>query len=257
MKTPKSFKALVYAVLLFLLVPLLLMIVTAFNSSSAVSFHIKGITLKWFIKALSSKSFMKALKLSFNISIIATIISLFIGIPVAYGLWKYPKKWLKDFFLSSTFIPTMVISYALFNLLILQLKLQLFTSLVIAHLIVTLPYIIRIISASLSQFDQSIEEVSWTLGMNKFTTFITIIIPNIKGGIISSFILAFINSFNNYPISMFLTGPGINTLPIAILDFVEYNYDPTVSAISVLLMAMTLIIMLIVEKTLGLNRLKG
>jgi len=65
--------------------------------------------------------------------------------------------------------------------------------------------------------------------------------------------LAFINSFNNVPVSIFLTGPGISTLPISMMSYVEYNYDPTVSALSVLLMIMTIIVMFIVEKTLGLS----
>ena len=260
MKAKRPFKIVSILVILFLVIPLFLMVISAFNTSSSVSFKLQGVTLKWFVKALSSKTFIKAFMLSFKISMFATLLALILGIPVSYALWKSTSKYkvyIQNFFLSSTFIPTMVVSYALFQWILLKLKLPVFYVLLLSHLIVCFPYIIRVVNASLIQFDPYIEEVSWTLGMGKIETFLKIIIPNIGGGIISSFILAFINSFNNYPISMFLTGPGVSTLPLAILEFVEYNYDPTVSAISVLLMFITLILMIIVEKTLGLNRLKG
>ena len=80
-------------------------------------------------------------------------------------------------------------------------------------------------------------------------------LPNVSSGIISSFLLAFINSFNNIPVSMFLTGPGIVTLPNTLMSYVEYNYDPTVSAVSVMLMLTTIGIMFVVEKTLGIAAL--
>ena len=102
-----------------------------------------------------------------------------------------------------------------------------------------LPYIIRVVGGSLEQFDYSIEEVAWSLGCNKFKAFFKVVLPNISSGIIS----------------MFLSGPGITTLPASLMSYVEYNYDPTVSAVSVLLMLATIFIMFIVEKTLGISAL--
>ena len=79
--------------------------------------------------------------------------------------------------------------------------------------------------------------------------------PNITSGISAAFMLAFINSFNNIPVSMFLSGPGVSTFPATLMNYIEYNYDPTVSAVSVLLMAATVMIMVIVDKTLGIAAL--
>ena len=84
-----------------------------------------------------------------------------------------------------------------------------FESLLLGHFLVVLPYIIRIVGSSLEQFDFSIEEVAWSLGCNKIKTFFKIVLPNITSGISAAFMLAFINSFNNIPVSMFLKGPGI------------------------------------------------
>ena len=93
------------------------------------------------------------------------------------------------------------------------------------------------------------------MGSPKGKAFFQVVLPNVTSGISSAFMLAFINSFNNIPVSMFLTGPGVSTFPATLMNYIEYNYDPTVSAVSVLLMAATVIIMVIVDKTLGIASL--
>ena len=234
----------IFAILVFafLFIPLLIIAVTAFGSEPTISFPIKGFSLEWFGKALSSESFRKAFILSIQIAFLATILALIIGIPAAYALSRYSvkgRKFIKSFFLSPTIVPGMPV----------------FEGLLLGHFLVVLPYIIRVVGGSLEQFDYSIEEVAWSLGCNKFLAFFKVVLPNISSGIISAFLLAFINSFNNIPVSMFLSGPGITTLPASLMSYVEYNYDPTVSAVSVLLMLATIIIMFIVEKTLGISAL--
>ena len=130
-----------------------------------------------------------------------------------------------------------------------------FESLLLGHFLVVLPYVIRIVGSSLDQFDFAIEEAALSLGCQKGQAFFKVVLPNITSGISAAFMLSFINSFNNIPVSMFLTGPGVTTLPTTLMNYIEYNYDPTVSAVSVLLMVATIVIMFIVEKTLGISAL--
>ena len=239
-------------------IPLLIIAVTAFGSKPTITFPIHGFTFDWFIKAINSESFQKAFILSMEIALIATLLALIVGIPAAYALSRYSikgKKIIKSFFLSPTIVPGIVVGYALFQFVIIKLKFPVYEGLLLGHFLVVLPYIIRVVGGSLEQFDYSIEEVAWSLGCNKFKAFFKVVLPNISSGIISSFLLAFINSFNNIPVSMFLSGPGITTLPASLMSYVEYNYDPTVSAVSVLLMLATIFIMFIVEKTLGISAL--
>ena len=113
------------------------------------------------------------------------------------------KKIIKSFFLSPTIVPGIVVGYALFQFVIIKLKFPVYEGLLLGHFLVVLPYIIRVVGGSLEQFDYSIEEVAWSLGCNKFKAFFKVVLPNISSGIISSFLLAFINSFNNIPVSMF------------------------------------------------------
>ena len=242
----------------FLIFPLVIIAITAFNEAPTISFPIQGFTFKWFANVFKTESFLSGFSLSFQLAITATLIALLIGVPAAYALSRTnskSKKFLKSYFLSPTIIPGIVLGYALYQFIVLTIKLPVKQGLLIGHFLVVLPYVIRVVGSSLEQFDFSIEEAAWTLGCGKIRAFFKVVLPNISSGIVASFMLAFINSFNNIPVSMFLSGPGIRTLPTALMNYIEYYYDPTVSAVSLLLMLGTLLIMVFVEKTLGIGAL--
>ncbi len=256
MKKNKMLTLFVFLVYTFLFAPLIIITLTSIGTESYIAFPPKGFSLQWFINIFKSKSFMQTMGTSFLISIVATLTALVIGVPVAYGLSRMNFKGkgaLKSFFFSPLIIPGIVVGFSLFQFLVAKLQLSIYMSLFIGHTLVIIPYIIRVIGSSLEVFDYSIEEAAMSLGCTKFMTFFRVVMPNITSGIIAAFMLAFINSFNNVPVSIFLTGPGVSTLPITMMSYVEYNYDPTVSALSVLLMLITIGIMFIVEKTLGLS----
>lgn len=111
----------------------------------------------------------------------------------------------------------------------------------------------RVVGASLAAFDFSVEEAAISLGCPPLKTFLTVVLPNIRAGVIAAFILAFITSINDVSVSVFLTGPGISTLPIQILAHMEQFFDPTIASVSVLLMFVTVGVMAVVEATLGLT----
>lgn len=260
MKKGKLLTVFVVLVYIFLFAPLLIIALTSIGTENYIAFPPKGFSLKWFANVFNSDSFMSSMMTSFIISGISTLVALIIGIPAAYGLSRSNfkgKAALKSFFLSPLIVPGIVVGFSLFQFLIVKLGLPIYTSLFIGHTLVIVPYIIRVICSSLEGVDYSIEEAAVSLGCTKVRSFFIVVMPNITSGIISACMLAFINSFNNVPVSMFLTGPGVSTLPITMMNYVEYNYDPTVSALSVLLMLLTVGIMFIVEKTLGLGKFVG
>jgi len=247
-----------FIVFVFLAVPLFIIAATAFGEASTIRFPIEGFTFKWFSAVFESRSFVASLKLSFVLAIYATLLALLVGVPASYALGRTAfrtNKALRSFFLSPTFVPGVVLGYALFQLLVIKLRMPVFAGLLMGHFLTVLPYIIRVVGASLEQFDFSIEEAAWSLGCGKRRAFLTVVLPNISSGIVAAFMLAFINSFNNIPVSMFLTGPGVSTLPTTLMNYIEYSYDPSVSAISVILMAATVVLMFVVEKTLGIGTL--
>ncbi|MGX7420362.1 ABC transporter permease [Carnobacterium gallinarum] len=255
MRKQKGLTIIVGFVFAFLFLPLVLIAVTSFGENATIQFPIEGFTFKWYSNIFTSDTFVNGFLLSFKIGLLATILALIIGIPAAYALARSSIKgraWLKSFFLSPTIVPGIVVGYSLFQFVVIGLRLPVFQGLLLGHFLISLPYIIRVVGSSMEQLDFSIEEVAWTLGCTKLKAFGKVVIPNITSGIFASFMLAFINSFNNIPVSMFLSGPGVSTLPTTLLNYIEYNYDPTVSAISVLLMLGTIVLMYLIEKTLGL-----
>jgi putative spermidine/putrescine transport system permease protein len=256
MKNGKLLTFFVILVYIFVFAPLVIVVVTSFGAESIVAFPPKGFSLKWFFNIFKSQSFMKTFAISMQISLGATLIALLFGVPAAYGLSRYDfkgKSVIKNFFFSPVIIPGVVVGFSLFQFIIVRLRFPVMMSLLIGHIIVIIPYIIRVIGSSLENFDYAIEEAAVSLGAPRWKTFFKVVFPNITSGVIAAFLLAFIDSFNNVPVSIFLTGPGVSTLPISMMSYVEYNYDPTVSALSVLMMLITVLIMFVVERTLGLN----
>ena len=260
MKKNRILTAFVVLVYIFLFAPLAIIALTSIGTENYIAFPPKGFSLQWFTTVFKSEAFVSSMITSFTISGIATLLALLIGMPAAYGLSRYDfkgKATIKSFFFSPLIIPGIVVGFSLFQFLLVQLNLSVYMSLFIGHTLVIIPYIIRVIGSSLEGFDYSIEEAAMSLGCKKSQTFFKVVLPNITSGVMAAFMLAFINSFNNVPVSMFLTGPGVSTLPITMMNYVEYNYDPTVSALSVLLMLITVGVMYLVEKTLGLSNFAG
>lgn len=255
MRKQRGLTLLVIPIFLFLFIPLLIIIVTSFGENPTIQFPIEGFTFKWYVNVFENAGFMTSFWLSLRISFLATILALIIGVPAAYALSRYSfpgRQALKSFFVSPTIIPGVVVGFALFQYIVIRLQMPIFIGLLLGHFLISLPYIIRVVGSSLEQLDVALEEASWTLGCTPFEAFFKVVLPNISSGIFASFMLAFINSFNNIPVSQFLTGPGFTALPTNLMGYIEYNYDPTVSALSVLLMILTIILMIIIEKTLGL-----
>ncbi|MNI83819.1 Molybdenum transport system permease protein ModB [compost metagenome] len=114
-----------------------------------------------------------------------------------------------------------------------------------------LPFIIRVIASSLENFDFAVEEAAQSLGASRLYTFFKVVLPNIRSGILAAILIAFLESFNNVDISVFMTGPGISTLPIQMLTYVQNYFDPTIAAISVILMVLTAALMFIIERLMG------
>ncbi len=241
-------------VLAFLFAPLLLIVITSFNSAATISLPLEGFSLKWFAAVFDSRSLVSSLRSSLSLALWASLLGIIIGLFASTALVKRPGRisnLLLSFFISPSLIPGIVIGYVLFQALVVSLQIPLNAALIIGHLLVVLPYSIRIITAGLKDSDTSIEEAAMTLGCTNLQAFVKVVLPSLKPAILSAFMLSFINSFNNIPVSLYLKAPGMNTLPYAMISYIEYNYDPTVSALSVMLMAFTLIAMLIIDRITG------
>jgi putative spermidine/putrescine transport system permease protein len=245
--------ALVY---LFLVGPLVIVLGASLSDTTYLTFPPRGLSLRWFQNIFEISAFRRTIVTSFQIAFLATLLALLIGIPAAYALNRYRTglpSWLGTLFVLPILVPEIVFGFALLKSVAVGIGTPIYLTLLIGHTVIVLPYVIRVIGASLASFDFSVEEAAISLGSPPAKTFFTVVLPNVRAGVIAAFILAFITSLNDVSVSLFLTGPGISTLPIQILAHVEQFFDPTVASVSVLLMILTVGVMVVVERTLGLT----
>ncbi|KIL40415.1 spermidine/putrescine ABC transporter ATP-binding protein [Gordoniibacillus kamchatkensis] len=247
------FTLLVY---LFLLGPLVIIALSSFEPGTVLKFPPTGFSLRWYQKIFEVEMFMKTFKTSMAVSLLGNLFALLLGIPAAYALSRFPfkgKDALNAVFLSPVLIPGIVLGFTMLKFLIVTYHLPIYTGLLVGHTVVMLPFIIRVVESSLANFDFAVEEAALSLGAGRLQTFFRVVLPNIKSGIIAAVLIAFLESFNNVDISVFMTGPGVSTLPIQMLTYVENYFDPTIAAISVLLMALTAVLMFVIERLMGLS----
>ncbi|MEK5059676.1 ABC transporter permease [Paenibacillus shunpengii] len=243
-------------VFIFLLGPLLIIAASSFEPGTVLKFPPEGFSLRWYQNIFEQGSFVRTFMISVIISLAGNVLALLIGVPAAYAISRFRFKGrdaLNAIFLSPVLIPGIVLGFTLMRYLIVVYQLPLYAGLLIGHTVIMLPFIIRVIGSSLSNFDFAIEEAALSLGAGRVATFFKVVLPNIKSGIIAAILIAFLESFNNVDISVFMTGPGVSTLPIQMLTYVENYFDPTIAAISVLLMVVTGAFMFLIERMMGLS----
>ena len=243
-------------VYIFLMGPLIIVLGASVSDTSYLTFPPQGFTLHWFERIFEMGAFRRTIITSLQIAFLATGLALLIGIPAAYALNRYRiqlPSWLSTLFVLPILVPEVVLGFSLLRSVAVGYQTPIFATLLMGHTLIVLPYCVRVISASLASFDFSIEEAAISLGSRPLKTFFTIVLPNVRSGVIAAFILAFITSINDVSVSLFLTGPGVSTLPIQILAHVEQFFDPVIASVSVLLMLLTVAVMAIVERTLGLT----
>ncbi len=230
MRKSKSLFFVTLLVYVFLIGPLVVIMAASFSDTTYLKFPGEGFTLRWYHQILQVKSFGSAAKNSIIIAFAGTFLALLLGLPAAYALNRYRfrgKELIKSLFLSPVLIPVIVLGFVMLRYVVNRFKLPAMPSLLIGHTILSIPYVMRVVTSSLANFDFSMEEAAR--------------------------ILAVINSFNNVSLSAFLTRAGVSMLPIEMMAYVEYHFDPTIAALATLLMVITLGVMLVIEKTLGLK----
>jgi putative spermidine/putrescine transport system permease protein len=241
----------------FLLLPLVIILGASLTSGTFLTFPPQGLSLRWFSFVLQQENFISSFQTSLVVATCGTGFALLVGVPVAYALARFRSGlpgWYSSIFFLPVLVPEIVFGFSLLKGVIVEYELPVITALLIGHTIIAIPYAVRVVGASLAAFDFSAEEAAISLGASPLKTFFVVVLPNISSGIIAAFILAFITSLNDVSVSLFLTGPGVSTLPIELFTYVEQHFDPSVAAVSVLLMLLTIAVIAIVERTLGLSK---
>ena len=244
-------------VVVFLIGPFVIIVAASLSAGETLAFPPRGLSLRWFAKVFEVESFRASFALSIGLAIGATSAALALGVPAAYALARYRVPFaetLRTIVSSSLIVPGIVVGLALLRYLVVPFRFNIVVALFLAHTALLLPYALRVVSASLSNLRPDIEEAAVLLGASRVGAVFRVVMLNIRDGILAALVLGFVTSFNQVPVSLFLSGPGVDTLPIDMLSYLEITYDPSVAALSTLLALLSLAIVFLAERFLGLTR---
>lgn len=242
----------------FMLAPLVVVVGASFEPRELLRFPPHGISLHWYSMALQSSEFVSAARTSLIVAVLATLGGLLLGVPSAYALARYefPMKNLISGVLNSPLlVPQLVIGVALLEILALLGITASVLTLTLGHILIALPYVVRTIYASILGLDPSVEEAASNLGANRAKIYVTVVLPIIRPALYSSVLFAFLISFDNAVISLFLVSARTTTLPIAMYTYVQYNLDPTIAAISSMLIGLSLLVLFIANRIAPIERM--
>lgn len=247
----------------FILLPLFFVTWLAFFRQEIPSFPPEGYSLKWFGAILGNKSFVSGFLVSMQVGIVATLIGLALGVPASLLLARrrfFARSAINQLLLLPLVVPGVVLGTSLY---VFQIETEIATGLpvlgslgglIFGHILIVIPWTVRLVAASLAGFDRSIEEAAQNLGANPWITFWRVTLPAIRPGIVAAALFGFVMSFGNLEMSLFLVGPGRTTLPIAILQYLEWKIDPTVAAVSVVQILLIGAAMIVTDRYVKLAR---
>jgi len=248
---------LIAALYLFLLAPIIVVFIVSFDTRPYLAFPPSTLSLDSYRQVLHNQAFVHAAGVSLAVGVITALLALAAGVAVCLALRQSQARWRDAFswlFVSPLLVPNIVIGVALLLILSQLQLLDTYTGLIVAHFGITIPYVVRTVSMSLQSLDPRCEEAARMLGASPWRTFWRVTLPLIQPGLIAGAAMAFLISFDEAVISLFVTGTQVSTLPVEIYRYIEYRTDPQIAALSVLLILISLAMTMLIEKMVGLRR---
>jgi putative spermidine/putrescine transport system permease protein len=251
------------SVLCFILLPLVFVAWLAFFRQEIPSFPPDGYSLKWFAAIWTNPKFFDGFLLSLQVAVTAMLVGLVLGVPAALCLARFRfagREPLNSLLLLPLVVPGIVLGTSIY---VFHVEVTIWTELpvlgsiaglVAGHILLVIPWCVRLVTASLAGFDRSIEEAAQSLGATPLNTFFRITLPVIRPGIVAAALFGFVVSFGNLEMTLFLVGAGRTTLPIAILQYLEWRIDPTIAAVSVLQITLIATAMIVTDRFVKLSR---
>jgi putative spermidine/putrescine transport system permease protein len=229
---------LAFLTFLYLLLPVAVVVGSALGQTAYLSFPPHGLTLRWFAAALADPRYAGAFLTSLVVAASTTVLALLLGLPAAYALARYEfpgKRLAETAIMMPLVLPALVLSIGL-TLLFSRIGFTAGTPrLVVAHLVLCTPYVVRVALPVLQRLDVALEEAAQNLGATPLAGFLFVVLPAIRPGAIAAATLAFIVSFDEIDLAIFLADPRAPTLPVVIYSSVQLGIDPTVAAVSAIL----------------------
>jgi putative spermidine/putrescine transport system permease protein len=249
-----GFNAIVIA---FMLAPLLIVCLVAFTPEPTLTLPTTSFSLRWFKAVFAHQDFVTSFWNSVWLALWSASIATIIAVFAAMAMTRYTfrgRDALNGLFLSPLLIPHLVLGVAMLRLFSLVGGTGSFGWLVLAHVVIVTPYALRLVIAALVGFDRSTEQAALSLGASQATVFRRITLPMILPGVTGGWLLAFINSFDEVTMSIFVTAPSTVTLPVRMYIYATESIDPLMAAVSALMIALTAVVMLVLDRVYGLDK---
>ena len=245
-------------ILLFMLAPIIVIFLISFSGTELILFPPSSYSLRWFVQFFKSGEFIDSTLLSLVIAVESTVLVLLLSVLAALSITKHTfrgKRIVEIFLLSPLFIPRILLGV---GLLILFVKLGIvgtMSGMVIAHVLILIPYATRSLLVGFYGIDPAIEEAARCLGAHPVKAFFKVTLPLLKSGLLAAAMFSFITSFADILLALFLSGPKTVTLPLRMFNYLEWNHDPFIAAMAVLQILFILIMALILGKLVRLETL--
>jgi len=253
----RAITALALGVVVFLQIPVIVVVLAAFSTTSYLTIPPQGLTLAWFGKVLTDPTYLAAIRMSLLLAVGSTLVSLVLGVAAAYALFRKAlpgAEAITALLMAPLVLPAVVIGVALLQFYSLTGLRGSLAGLLLAHVVITVPYVVRSALASLSGLDGAVEEAARVLGASGPEAFRLVTLPLILPGLVAGALFSFITSLDNVPVTIFLISASQTTLPVLIFSSVEMGIDPSVAAVSTLLILATGLILLLAERRFGFHR---
>lgn len=250
--------AIATAAAVFLMVPLLVTVAVSFGSSSVFTLPPPDWSLRWYERLPATRGLWPALAASIEIAAISTAVALVLGTLCAIALVRAAipgRDAIATFLVSPLMLPGLVIGIAMLQAFKAVGLRDAYVSLLVAHVVITMPYVVRTVLAAITLFDFTLIDAARTLGLSYPSALRKVLVPALAPAFLTSGMFAFLASMDNYPISIFFTDAWTKTLPIQMLQFVEESPDPRIAAISAGLILLAVLALVIGDRLVGLRRL--
>jgi putative spermidine/putrescine transport system permease protein len=245
-------------VVAFVLAPLVVICLVAFTPENTLSLPTTSFSLRWFKAIFEHPDFVASFVNSLWLATLAATLSVALSVPAALAIDRYDfpgRNALNALFLSPLIIPHLVLGVAFLRLFALIGGTGSFGWLVASHVVIITPYVLRLVMAAFTGLDRSAEQAAMTLGASHWTVFSRVTAPMILPGITGGWLLAFINSFDELTMSIFVTSPQTVTLPVRMYMYATESIDPMMAAVSALMIALTAAAMLVLDRAFGLDKI--
>jgi putative spermidine/putrescine transport system permease protein len=244
--------------LLFVLAPIAIVCAVSFTPLGYLSLPTTGVSLRWFRALAANQDFIEAFKMSLWLGCISASCAVCLFVPAAFAIVRYKfagKGGLLALFQAPFTVPTVVLGIAFLRFFTDVGLGGTFVALLGSHVVVVAPFCLRILISTMKGLDVTVERAAASLGANSIIIFWRIILPVILPGVVSSWILAFITSFDELTMSSFVAAPGTTTLPLRLFLYIQDNIDPLIAAASASLIAMTALLLIVLNQIYGIDRL--